>query len=280
MAIPVKSRFPAGHFSSPVVDPSTVEDYVKHSSNLNLDELFGISVDIDEFHRFWRESLEVMRCANLTETGPGGHRYHQGGPYPAGDALFLRAMIARSHPNRIIEIGSGFSTACMLDAADDLVLPKLLLTCIEPFPKRLRSLMRDVDYERVTIIEEPVQQVPLDLFDTLDRNDVLFIDSTHVLKTGSDVHYELFEILPRLKSGVLIHFHDCRYPFEYPHRFIFEQNHSWNEAYALRAFLMFNSQFKIVFWGSCLKRFCHDAMRADFPQFPANAGSAIWIVRL
>ena len=81
-----------------------------------------------------------------------------------------------------------------------------------------------------------VQDVPIDEFRALGSGDVLFIDSSHVLKTGSDVHRELFEILPALASGVLIHFHDIDYPFEYPDLFLFERRYSWNEAYAVRAF--------------------------------------------
>jgi hypothetical protein len=76
------------------------------------------------------------------------------------------------------------------------------------------------------------------MFDVLDENDILFINSSHVAKTGSDVNFELFEILPRLKKGVIVHIHDILYPFEYPREWVIERNYSWNEVYAVRAFLM------------------------------------------
>ena len=83
-------------------------------------------------------------------------------------------------------------------------------------------------------------------FRKLEPNDILFIDSSHVVKTGSDVQHIFFKILPEIKSGVYIHFHDVFYPFEYPKHWIFDNHWSWNEYYFLMAFLMYNTSFKIV----------------------------------
>jgi predicted O-methyltransferase YrrM len=189
----------------------------------------------------------------------------------------LRAVIAAERPRRIVEIGSGFSTACMLDSLDHFGLKQTRITCIEPFSARLRSVLRPGDEARVEIIERPVQGMALETFARLEANDILFIDSTHVLKTGSDVHYELFHILPVLKTGVLVHFHDCRYPFEYPAEFIFERNYSWNEAYALRAFLMYNAKFRVFFYNSLFARRFRDLAAAACPAFLRNPGSSIWL---
>ena len=114
-------------------------------------------------------------------------------------------------PKRIIEIGSGFSSACILDCADEFHLDPFTLTCIEPFPTRLRSLLAPQD--EITLIESPVQLVELGLFESLSKDDILLIDSTHVLKTGSDVAHEIFHILPVLKEGVIVHVHDCQFSF-------------------------------------------------------------------
>ena len=103
--------------------------------------------------------------------------------------------------------------------------------------------------------------------DSLEPNDFLFVDSTHVLKTGSDVHYELFYLLPRLNPGVLVHFHDVGYPFEYPDKWIYELNYSWNEAYALRAFLMFNAEFSIKFWNSLYAHKFSSQKSSEYPTF-------------
>jgi hypothetical protein len=186
-------------------------------------------------------------------------------------------MIAVHRPKRIIEIGCGFSTACMLDSADLLGLEDLKLVCIDPNTKRLRSLLREDDYKRVEIHEAPVQSIPLDVFKTLEANDILFIDSTHVLKTGSDVHFELFSILPCLAKGVIVHLHDTPYPFEYPRKWIFDLNYSWNEVCAARAFLMYNSAFEIYFWNSMLIKVYGDTIKKNSQSCFTQPGSSFWI---
>ena len=101
-----------------------------------------------------------------------------------------------------------------------------------------------------------------------------------MLKTGSDVHYELFHILPVLQPGVLIHFHDIQFPFEYPDQWIFDENRSWNEIYALRAFLMYNNRFKIKFWGSCFAHLRAELVRDVFAPFLKNPGGSIWLEKV
>jgi hypothetical protein len=185
-------------------------------------------------------------------------------------------MIKVFRPRRIIEIGSGFSTACMLDTIDELELkPKLV--CIEPHPERLKALLRADD--NIEIFECEVQKVGLQLFRELEMNDFLFIDSTHVLKTASDVHYELFDIIPSINFGVLIHFHDIAFPFEYPLEWIFSTNYSWNEAYAVRAFLMYNREFVPFYSSSLVSQFYKELVAASFPSFPENPGTNLWIRR-
>ncbi len=110
--------------------------------------------------------------------------------------------------------------------------------------------------------------MPVSTFSTLNKNDILFIDSTHVLKTASDVHYELFSILPSLNKGVLVHFHDIQYPFEYPRPWLFKDNMSWNEIYALRAFLMYNSAFEVVFWNGLFAHRQRELIHKIQPAIP------------
>src|SRR5262249_30701210 len=115
--------------------------------------------------------------------------------YSYGDALVLSAMIQSMSPRRIIEVGSGYSSAVMLDTLDHLgktTVEDCLCTFIEPYPDRLKSLLRPYDFLRVQILEVPVQQADLTIFTKLDVNDILFLDTTHVVKTGSDVVHELF----------------------------------------------------------------------------------------
>ncbi|PWT79423.1 MAG: hypothetical protein C5B44_06875 [Acidobacteria bacterium] len=276
----VRSVFPTGHYHSPVVDPSSVRNYVTKQQNTPLTDIKGLRIDAPAMLALWQKHLNFTRSFPFSQEPNDKDRFSYGnGPFPEGDAITLQMIFAEFRPTRVIEIGSGFSTACMLDTADRLELPNFHITCIEPYPERLRALLRDEDKQRVTIVESFVQDVDEGIIDNLNPNDVLFIDSTHVMKTGSDVHFEFFHLLPRLKPGVLVHFHDVVYPFEYPDKWIFDFNYSWNEAYVLRAFLMYNSLFDIFYWNSLLWRNFGAQMRADITLHSGNPGASIWLKR-
>lgn len=272
--------FPAGHFYSPIVDPETVEDYVPRARRAAASDLHGIDCSIEAIMAVWGRLLPVVASTPFPEEKtPTNRYYYRNTSLSYADAITLRAMIGLHRPSRIIEVGSGFSTACMLDSADEFALSDLAVTCIEPYPALLQSLLRRQDADRLRIIASPIQEVPDETFRSLQAGDILFIDSTHVLKTGSDVHYELFSILPVLKPGVLVHFHDIHYPFEYPDDWVFRQNLSWNEAYGLRAFLMYNSAFEIYFWYPMLAHHCREALERDYAPALRNTGGSIWLRR-
>lgn len=150
-------------------------------------------------------------------------------------------------PKRIIEIGSGKSSAVMLDTNDSYLNRSIEFTFIDIDFYNLKSILSDEDYSNIKMIESPVQEVDINIFDTLEANDLLFIDSSHVSKIGSDLHTIFFKILPRIKSGVYIHFHDIRFPFDYAEG-LAKRNVYWNEAYLLRAFLQNNKEYSIYFW--------------------------------
>ena len=237
----------------------------------------GIDFPLEAMAQFWQDNLAHIQAFPFSATDDGVHRYcYEGGPYNGGDGVVLWTMINHYRPRRIIEIGSGYSSACMLDTADHLRLTDLHLTCIEPNPERLFSILRPEDAARMTIHRTGVQEIDLAVFDALEANDILFIDSSHVLKTGSDVHFELFHILPRLKAGVLVHFHDCRFPMEYSDRQIFVKNYSWNEVYGVRALLMYSTRFRPLFYGSLFAQ-CFPDLAALSAPFKRNKGSALWI---
>jgi predicted O-methyltransferase YrrM len=272
----IGSKTPAGHFYSPVVDPDAVRDYVEMNRAGGLDAIKGIDFPLADMLAFWQQNAATIAATPFAAEPDGINRYcYTGGPYPFGDAVMLRAMMHHYRPRRIIEIGSGYSTACMLDCADHFDLP-LDLTCIEPYPDRLFSILRDGDNARLQLHRTFVQHIPLDTFRALQCNDILFIDSSHVLKTGSDVHYEMFYILPALAPGVIIHIHDCRFPFEYSDKQIFVKNYSWNEVYAVRALLMYSTKFKVIFHNSLFAEMHPEACEISAP-FQQNAGGAIWI---
>jgi predicted O-methyltransferase YrrM len=197
--------------------------------------------------------------------------------YSYADAIFLYSMLRHLEPRRVIEVGSGFSSAAMLDTAERW-LPETSFTFIDPDTSTLDALLRPGDRERVSVIRARLQDVPLTTFDALVANDILFIDSTHVSKTGSDVNRIVFDILPRLAPGVHVHFHDVFYPFEYPKEWVYE-GRAWNEDYILRAFLEYNGAFEIVLFGTWLARFHRDLLQELMPLTLENPGGSLWLTR-
>jgi len=195
-----------GHFYSPLTTDSDVQ------RALTWDEV--ADVDLAEPGQL---SL-ARKLRPVLEAPMPGPRYTAGNRmFGVSDAAVYRAMITHLRPARIIEVGSGYSTAVALDEADaDPGLAPLHITCIEPYPDRLLSLLTDSDRDRVTLLRQPVQDAGLSLYAQLGPRDILFIDSSHVVKAGSDVAWLYFHVLPRLAPGVAVHVHDVFWPFEYP----------------------------------------------------------------
>ncbi len=191
------------------------------------------------------------------------------------DAFTLSAVLQKERPARIVEIGSGFSSAVMLDTLA-YSNQRADLTLIEPNTDRLQSILLSEDKERVRIIEKQVQEVPLAAFDELDAGDVLFIDSSHVAKVGSDVTFLILRVLPRLRPGVLVHFHDIFYPMSYPADWI-RSGWAWNESLFLRAFLVANRHYNIVAFNSFAGTTFPEIFRDKVPAVLENTGGSIWL---
>jgi predicted O-methyltransferase YrrM len=269
------SCFPAGHFYSPIVFMEEAkgaekliwqheEDKSIAGINLNVDQQLSL---LDEFKKYYSD-------LPFKDVKSEGLRYFFNNEYYAhADGIVLYSVMRHFNPKRIIEIGSGFSSALMLDVSDRFHHSNL--TFIEPYPDRLNSLLMDTDSYKVRIIVDKVQNVDLSVFKELEAGDILFADSSHISKTGSDLNHILFEILPQLKSGVLIHFHDIFYPFEYPREWVFG-GRNWNEAYLLRAFLMSNNEYSIEFFTSFILKHHRDKLDA-FPDMFKNSGASFWL---
>jgi Methyltransferase domain len=230
-------EYSAGHFYSPVPDLSDV--LAKENILFNQNGKSCPGIDLHEEDQF--ETLtKLTRYEELpfTERPMGSSRfYFQNDYFSYGDAIVLYAMLRYLHPKHVVEVGSGFSSALMLDTNDRFLGRRTQFVFIEPYPEeRLLELLNEKDKETCKVLQMPVQDVELELFDTLEANDILFIDSSHVVKIGSDVQHILSKILPRLKPGVYVHFHDVFWPFEYTKNWIMS-GRCWNEAYFLRAFL-------------------------------------------
>ena len=160
---------------------------------------------------------------------------------------------------------------------------RIQFTFIEPNPQdRLDGLIHSEDRKNCKIQVEKVQDVSLDVYKALQENDILFIDSSHLSKAGSDLNFILFNVLPILNKGVIIHFHDIFYPFDYPKDWLTEERFYWNESYLLRAFLMNNDRYKITFFNSAAHRFHANFLSKEMPETMidhAHCG-AIWIQKL
>jgi predicted O-methyltransferase YrrM len=195
------------------------------------------------------------------------------------DALALYAMIRDRKPGLLIEIGSGESTKISLSAIrkNEEEGHRGRMVAIEPYPQ---AYLRGIDH-RLELIEEKVQELSADF---LAQADVLFIDSSHVSKIGSDVNFEILEVLPKLRVGTLVHWHDIMIPTEYPRAWIEHGNMFWNESYLVHAFMLFNDSFRTV-WASKYMQLTHpDRLHQVFPYFeptdPDQQLSSFWIERV
>ena len=241
--------------------------------------LYGIRIDRKQTIERWSSLLPFLNNIPFSQFKAPGFRYAFENPsYSWGDGSILYAMLRSHQPRRLIEVGSGWSSACALDTAERYFKNDCEFTFVDPYPQLLSSLIGKIT-TNVRIIEMPIQQVPVATFEALEAGDILFINSTHVLRTGSDVCFELFEVLPRLASGVLVHFHDMFWPFEYPRLWAVSENRSWNELYAVRAFLTNNDDWRVIFFNDYFAKTERNLIAASYPDFLKNSGGALWLQR-
>jgi hypothetical protein len=267
---------PPGHFYSPIVnvDEITEQFFKKQIATSPL----AIRISQDDHIKLWNEFLSYLKEIPFPEEKSSSYRYYFNNPaFSYGDGSILYAMILRFKPNRLVEVGSGFSSVCVIDTIDSHLNGNVDVSFVEPYPNLLVNLLGEETAKRFKIHACAVQKVDITIFESLESGDFLFIDSTHVMKTGSDVNYELFDILPTLKSGVFVHFHDIFWPFEYSENWVIKQNRSWNEIYGLRAFLMYNEDFEIVFMNDYFAKHCRGVIEKDFPLMLKNTGGSIWL---
>ena len=270
--------FPAGHWHSPVPAKDEIDDWFEKLEGLPED-IPGINLRktsqkalLDQFATYYKDiPFTFEPTDNL-------RYYFNQIPFTWGDGIFLYCFLRHFKPSRIIEIGSGFSSAAMLDTIDALGkdYPDSALTFIDPNPTRLLGVLRSADHDRCTILEEKIQDVPTHAFRALNSGDMLFVDSSHVYKTGSDLQHIMEKILPTLKPGTYVHFHDIFYPFEYPEKWLRDGKH-WNELYILRAFLSNNSDWKIVFFNNFVGKFFRNDLRNHMPNAAKNIGGSLYL---
>ncbi|MEI8037378.1 MAG: class I SAM-dependent methyltransferase [Verrucomicrobiota bacterium] len=275
--------FEPGHYYSPVPDLGEITRDA--DSAFSDKELPGIDLNTDNQVKLLQDlkSYYPEYVYNLPDMGGRITRYQKNGAfYRHSDCVFLYGMMRKYQPRRIIEVGSGHSSALMLDTNEFFFDNKIQHTFIEPHTERLETILKESDRLHNRIIRDKVQNVKIEEFEILERDDILFIDSTHVSKIASDVNYIMFEILPALKPGVLIHFHDVFHGFEYPRHWILDNRWFWNENYLLHAFLMHNKNYEIVALNSYLQRIRAEWFANEMPECligSADTGS-IWMRKL
>lgn len=270
---------PPGHFYSPVPSAAEIDEalgrLVKEPPfpGIDLDEA-GQDALLDDFVRFYGElPFPEGRM-------PGARFYLRNDSYAYHDAIILFCMLRHLRPRRIIEVGSGFSSAAMLDLNEKVFSGGMKLTFIDPDMTRLRALLKADDAASVTMLESKVQDVPVEFFsETLGENDVLFLDSSHVSKIGSDVNHLFFRVLPALRPGVHVHIHDVTWNLEYPGEW-FAEGRAWNELYLLRAFLMYNDSFRIVLHSGWLARRKEAFLKQRMPLCTVGGGGQLWLRRI
>lgn len=270
-----------GHYYSSIPDQHAAIDFIDkvHKRNAVIN---GIKLNDEKQIALFESFVGYFKEFPFgNKSKVASHRfYNDNGYYGGSDALYLYAIMRKLQPGQVIEVGSGFSSALMLDVNDRFFNKKIELTFIEPYPERLLNLLTEEDKSIVKLIQEPLQAVNLDVFRALETNDILFIDSSHVAKTGSDLLYLFFEILPVLKSGVYIHFHDIFNNFEYYPSHFARKGFGWNEDYFLRAFLMHNPLYEVVLFSNYLDVRYKDKLLALYSEFPISEGAHIWIRKL
>jgi len=275
---PFLRLFPAGHFYSPLPDKRQVLRE-KERSGQQQKECPGVYLNTPKQLSILGEMAHYYgELAFPERPSPPERYYYQNEFFRYADAIVLFAMLRRLQPKRIIEVGSGFSSAAMLDTNGSHFGGQIHFTFIEPFPERLLSLLTEDDKRSVDLIRQPVQELDPAVFDTLEANDVLFIDSSHVVKLGSDVKYLLDVVLPLLSPGVVVHFHDVFWPFQYPFEWTLVGN-AWNEAYFLRAFLQYNAAFEIEYFNSYMAVVHRESVQSLMPLCMKDTGGSLWLRR-
>jgi hypothetical protein len=271
---------PPGHYYSPIPDFDDVRARAESIFARDVDTA-GVDLNAEGQLALLQEFARFHADLPWHAAPRSGLRYYYGNDFFSyGDAIVLSSFMRHVRPRRIIEIGSGFSSCVMLDTNEHFLGGAVALTFVEPHEgDRLFGLLTDAEKRRVDVRPCRFQDLPLDEISSLSPGDVLFVDSSHVSKVGSDVNWLFFRVIPLLSPGVLVHLHDIFYPFEYPREWILEEGRAWNEAYLLRAFLMYNRAVRVEYWCDFVATFHRDRLAAHLPLSLKNTGGSIWLRR-
>lgn len=262
------------HYYQPLVFPSK---HLKRGFDLKR-HLPGIDFNI-------HGQLQLLKALDFRdelleipiESNQSNDFHFHNGSFEAGDSEMLFNIIRYFKPSKIIEIGSGNSTRVSLRAAklnkSENQITDIL--CIEPYQQPWLESVSEIN-----VIRKKVEDVPFAEFESLKENDILFIDSSHMIRPNGDILFEFLELLPKLNRGVLVHVHDIYSPRDYSEEIIFDKRFMWNEQYLLEAFLSFNDHFEIICSLNYLKRNYYKEISTACPileQEPNADPASFWI---
>jgi len=262
------------HYYSPIPDLSLLkkDSFTKESNlpgiNLNIDQEVLLLKNLSKF------SKELNKFTYLTrdiDNQKDPKFYFGNMAFDNVDACIYYCLIRSLKPKLIIEIGSGWSTKIAASASQANKNTKII--SIEPYPQ---PILRKGFPGLSKLIEQKIQDVPVNFFSKLSKNDILFIDSSHTVKSQGDVNYLVLEVLPRLKKGVWVHIHDIFLPWDYPMSWVTKEYRFWNEQYIIQAFLVFNNHYQIALANHYLCRKNPKLIKKIFPMLREFSGGSLW----
>jgi hypothetical protein len=264
------------HYATPIPRADTLPDRLWSEAS----PLLGVDLRLPEAETFLAGELApyLREFTPPRRRPPTGGFWLDNGGYGTGDAETLWAMLRHAKPQRVVELGSGASSHVIAAAAQASAADGSPFThrVFDPYP-----FGNPIGPVASAVVEAlPTEEIPLETFDDLHPGDVLFVDTTHAVKTGGDVTRVVLDILPRLRPGVLVHFHDIFLPYEYPRDWVVGQRFAWAEQYLLQAFLSFNPAFEVLLPVHAIARAVPDLLAEHVPSFAAgDRPAAFWIRR-
>jgi predicted O-methyltransferase YrrM len=262
------------HFYQPIPDtqnlPQTLWKMPSELVGIDMNESMQLDLLRNHFPKFRNEYEQFPS----EPTGKSHHFHLNNGLFDDADALVAYGIVRHFQPRLIIEVGGGFSTMLLAEAAAKNNTSALI--CIEPFPQ---EFLKQGFPGLHRLIEKKVQDVELKFFSELRSGDILFIDSSHTVKIGGDVNYLFLEVLPRLEPGVIVHIHDIFFPFEYRRDWVLDEFRFWSEQYLLQAFLAFNSEFEVLMANDYASHYLRPDLQAAFPSLSSLGGGSFWMRR-
>ena len=252
------------HFYNPTPTVGELDDGLWNRNDAGIEwNDRGSACLLQELSRFAGDFAQIVESGRWDPRNPA---------FTHNDASTYYCMVRHLRPKRIVEVGGGYSTQLASLAAEANGSGQI--TCIEPHPG---DPLKKLD---IRLIESRVQDADAGEFGKLEQGDVLFVDSSHVSKIGSDINHLFFKVLPALARGVYVHFHDIFLPYEYLQEWIKEKMLFWNEQYLLRAFLMGNSEWSIRLPVHRLSQTRPDLLQKSCPSPTERVmGGSFWIQR-